>query len=236
MGYIGFIPARAGSERVENKNTRPFAGFEGGLLELKLRQLVNVSRLDEIIISSNDPIILEYAERFAHEVDERIVPLERPDEFGNSATSMERFIADYIAYLRSSGIIMWTHVTHPFVTSRIYNEAIDAYERAILEGCDSLVGATRIQKFLWSNGKPFNYDNSTEKWPRSQDLPVLWEINHAIYMMPFEVMQVSGDRITKNSFFMQMEEGVAMDIDWEGQFQLMEEIALARVARGKSLI
>ena len=27
-----FLPTRKGSERVKNKNTRPFAGIEGGLI------------------------------------------------------------------------------------------------------------------------------------------------------------------------------------------------------------
>ena len=35
-----FLPTRKGSERVRNKNTRPFAGIEGGLIENKIRQLV----------------------------------------------------------------------------------------------------------------------------------------------------------------------------------------------------
>jgi CMP-N-acetylneuraminic acid synthetase len=236
LGYIGFLPARAGSERVKNKNTRPFAGLDGGLLELKLRQLHKVGRLDEIIVSSNDPIVLDYARQFAAEVDDRVVALERPDQYGVSATSMERFIADYIAHLRDNGTIFWTHVTHPFATSRIYEEAIDAYEQALTEGYDSLVSATRIQKFLWRDGRPFNYDNSAEKWPRSQDLPPVWEINHAIYIMPFEVMRSAGDRITDKSCFFPMEEGASMDIDWEDQFHLMDEIAQARIARGLSLI
>jgi len=236
MGYIGFIPARAGSERVKNKNTRPFAGFEGGLLELKLRQLAKVEALDEIIVSSNDPIVLDYASRFASEVDGRVNPLERPDEYGISSTSMERFIADYIAHIRDSGTIMWTHVTHPFVTSQVYGEGITAYEAAKADGKDSLVSATKIQKFLWRDGKPFNYDNTAEKWPRSQDLEPVWEINHAIYIMPFEVMRATGDRITPKSFFFPMEEGASMDIDWEDQFHLMDEIAQAREARGVSLL
>lgn len=236
LGYIGFIPARAGSERVKNKNTRPFAGFGGGLLELKLRQLIKVEMLDEIIVSSNDPVVLDYAHRFASNIDSRVKPLERPDEYGVSSTSMERFIVDYIANLRVTGTIMWTHVTHPFVTGTLYREAIAAYEKAAAEGYDSLVSATKLQKFLWRDGKPFNYDNSTEKWPRSQDLVPVWEINHAIYIMPFNVMRENADRISSKSFFFPMEESASMDIDWEDQYQLMNEIAQARGAQGISIL
>ena len=37
-----FLPVRKGSKRVENKNTKPFAGFQNGLLELKLKQLIKI--------------------------------------------------------------------------------------------------------------------------------------------------------------------------------------------------
>lgn len=234
--YVGFLPARGGSERVINKNIRPFAGFSGGLLELKLKQLSQVHRLDEILVSSNDSQILEFAHRFAKKNDSRVRAIERPDEFGTSATSMERFIRDYIAHLDEDGTMLWTHVTHPFVTSSLYNEALDAYEAKRAEGYDSLVSATKIQKFLWRDGKPFNYDNTTEKWPRSQDLEPVWEINHAIYIIPFALMRTLGDRMGPNSYFFRTHESVSMDIDWEDQFHLMDEIAIARRERGDSII
>ncbi len=156
MTMIGFIPCRAGSERVKHKNTRPFAGFECGLLELKLRQMQRVQGFDRIIVSSNDPQVLDYAAAFARTEDVRVEPLPRPEEWGNSATSMGAFITDYIAHLHPDGHLFWTHVTHPFATSAVDERALAAYARARAEGFDSLVSATRLQKFLWRNGRPFN--------------------------------------------------------------------------------
>lgn len=236
MELIGFIPARGGSERVKHKNTRPFAGFQNGLLELKLLQFKNVPEFDRIIVSSNDDAVLEFATRFSKEQDARVESLPRPDEYGVSATSMEQFIRDYIAHLRQEGHLFWSHVTHPFATSSVYRDAIAAYQRALDEGYDSLVSATKIQKFLWRDGKPFNYDNTVEKWPRSQDIPPVYEINHAIYAIAFSVMRSTGDRIGSRPLMWEMAEADGMDIDWEDQFLLMEEIAQARLARGASLL
>jgi len=233
---IGFIPCRSGSERVKNKNTRPFGGHEKGLLELKLLQFKEVNGLEEIIVSSNDDLVLEYAQSFSNAHDGRVTPLPRPDEWGNSATSMGEFISEYIANLREEGDIFWTHVTHPFVTAKTYNLAIERYKEALNAGYDSFVSATKIQKFLWRDGKPFNYDNTIEKWPRSQDLTPVYEINHAIYAMPFSRMRELGDRIGRNPYFFEMHEGDSMDIDWEDQFHLMDEISKARILQGISLI
>lgn len=235
MKIIGFIPCRAGSERVKHKNTREFAGYAHGLLELKLRQMQKVEGLDKIIVSSNDSLVLDYATRFAAEHDPRVTPLPRPEKWGNSATSMGEFIADYIAHMEDEGHIFWTHVTHPFATAAVYSRALDAYRARLAEGYDSLISATKLQKFLWRDGKPFNYDNSVERWPRSQDLEPVYEINHAIYAMPFALMRETRDRIGHKPFFFEMEEGESMDIDWEDQFRLMDEIARARRQNGQSL-
>lgn len=43
--FAFFLPTRKGSERVQNKNTRTFAGIEGGLLKLKLNQLLEIDRV-----------------------------------------------------------------------------------------------------------------------------------------------------------------------------------------------
>ena len=43
-GVVVFLPCRAGSTRVPEKNTRPFAGHGGGLLGVKLDQLERLAQ------------------------------------------------------------------------------------------------------------------------------------------------------------------------------------------------
>ncbi len=64
----------------------------------------------------------------------------------------------------------------------------------------------------------------------------MFEINHAIYAMPFALMRETGDRIGHRPFFFEMEEDEAMDIDWEPQFRLLDEIARARRQNGQALL
>lgn len=232
---IAVVPARAGSQRVKQKNTRPFAGFSGGLLELKLLQLSRVPELAEIIVSTNDPIVYDYAVRFCQTTDQRVKALERPDELGHSSTPMSAFIR-YAANLRQAGTMMMTHVTHPFARSSFFSDLISAWREAETNGHDSLVTVTKIHKFIWNETGPYNYDNTVEKWPRSQDLRPLFEINHVAYIMPFERMRQVDDRIGANPYLYETPENVSMDIDWEDQFDLLEDIALARKSRNISLL
>ncbi len=232
---VALIPARAGSERVKKKNTRPFAGFEHGLLELKLRQLSKVKDISDIIISTNDPVVSDYSNYFRRKFDSRVSVIERPDELGLSSTSMSDFIR-YAATLKKSGTMLMTHVTHPFVTSSVFSDLIAAWNVAEYQGHDSLVTVTKLHKFIWDEDGPYNYDNSVEKWPRSQDIKPLFEINHAAYLMPFSKMRELGDRVGDKPCLHELPESIAMDIDWEDQFKLLEDIAFAKISRGHSVL
>ena len=52
MKIKALVAVRSGSQRVVNKNIRPFAGST--LLEVKLNQLKRIPNLDGIIVNSND--------------------------------------------------------------------------------------------------------------------------------------------------------------------------------------
>lgn len=51
MKITAVIPVRAGSQRVKDKNLRPFAGTN--LMELKIKSLLRVPELDSIIVNTN---------------------------------------------------------------------------------------------------------------------------------------------------------------------------------------
>jgi len=69
-----FLPTRKGSERVKNKNTRPFAGDEGGLVEIKIKQLFATKHIDEILFSSNDEKCIAVAEKYRSDSRLKIIP------------------------------------------------------------------------------------------------------------------------------------------------------------------
>ena len=51
------IPIRSGSQRVKDKNLRPFAGTT--LMENKIEMLLNVPELDSIIVNTNSEEAIE---------------------------------------------------------------------------------------------------------------------------------------------------------------------------------
>lgn len=62
MSVSCFLPCRKGSERVLRKNIKPFGGYEFGLIQIKLAQLLACEALDEVVLSTNDDDIIAYAQ------------------------------------------------------------------------------------------------------------------------------------------------------------------------------
>ena len=56
---IAVVPVRAGSQRVKDKNIKPFAN--SNLLTLKLQTLKNVANIDRIIVNSDSDDMLDIA-------------------------------------------------------------------------------------------------------------------------------------------------------------------------------
>jgi CMP-N-acetylneuraminic acid synthetase len=154
LPVIAFLPCRRGSERVKEKNTRNFAGVEGGLTQIKMEQLLKCPDIDSIIVSTDDPKVADTSSAIAKQYSKRVSIVERPPHLATSATSTDELI-QYIPEIITEGIILWTHVTSPFVDSLVYTKAIQTYyEQSSKDTYDSLMSVTKIQKFLWNQEQP----------------------------------------------------------------------------------
>ncbi|WP_146339484.1 cytidylyltransferase domain-containing protein [Nesterenkonia sp. NBAIMH1] len=213
-----FLPCRQGSQRVPRKNIKPFAHVEHGLIEIKLRQLVAADQIDEIVLSTNDQEILDFAETLQST---KIRLHRRAEELSSSLTSTDALVA-HAHELIPKGDILWTHVTSPFVTAAHYDEIITTYQAQRAAGYDSLMTTTEIHGFLWQNEKPMNYDRSVEKWPRTQTLEPVHEVNSAVFLAPAEVYKNLDDRIGDSPYLYALDKLVSHDIDWPEDFVLGE--------------
>lgn len=214
-----FLPTRKGSERVKNKNTRPFAQIEGGLIENKIRQLIASRLIDEIILSTNDEQCMNIARQYVSDSRLRIIP--RPDELCLSSTNLQDLIC-YVPTITDAEHILWGHVTTPLCGAEQYDTGIEYYLAKLDEGYDSLVGVTELKNFLLNKqGKLIN--NSTNiPWPRTQDLEPLFEINHTMFLAKREVYTEQKNRIGNKPLLHVMDEIHSFDIDWEDDFTIAE--------------
>ena len=222
MSISVFLPTRKGSERVKNKNTRKFSEFEGGLLELKLRQLKDLS-VDEIILSTNDEESIAVAKNLNEEIANLVIDI-RPDNLASSATSLTDLIK-YVPSITKSDNILWTHVTSPMVDSIIYQNSIQQFTSALNDGFDSLMSVNVFQNFLWDEELNDLINRQGDlRWPRTQDLKKLYEINSAIFLTPRSIYLQNTDRVGKNPYLFKMNKLTSLDVDWEEDFKIAEAV------------
>ena len=221
MKISAFLPCRAGSERVPHKNTRTFAGVEGGLLKIKLQQLIACKAIDTIILSTNDDEVIQLAKTISSD---KIRIDRRPEHLATSSTSTDDLVK-YVPTIISEGAVLWTHVTSPFIDGKIYEEAIDAYRDALSKGeNDSLMSVTALRTFIWNKEGAVNYDRNKEKWPRTQTIEPLYEINSGIFLADIDIYRNLQDRIGQKPFLFENNDIDSFDIDWEEDFFIAEAI------------
>lgn len=213
-----FLPCRQGSQRVPRKNIKPFAGVEFGLIEVKLKQLLNAKYLDEVVLSTNDQEIIDYANGID---DDKLRIHRRDDSLASSVTSTDELVALALELI-PKGRILWTHVTSPFINADRYDEIINAYFKALESGYDSLMTTTKLHSFLWQDGKPINYDRNVEKWPRTQTLKPIHEVNSGAFLASSDVYKSLDDRIGNAPYLYELDKLSAHDIDWPEDFVLAE--------------
>lgn len=214
-----FLPTRKGSERVKNKNTRPFAGISGGLVGNKLRQLLATKLIDEIIFSSNDETCMEVASMYSNDSRLKIIP--RPDELCLSSTNLQDLIC-YVPTITDANHILWGHVTTPLTGAEQYDAGIKLYIEKLNEGYDSLVGVNELKNFLLNKEGKLVNNTTPIPWPRTQDLEPLYEINHTMFLAKREVYVEQRNRIGKKPLLYIMNELHGFDIDWPDDFTIAE--------------
>lgn len=226
MSITCFLPCRKGSQRVPRKNLRPLGGKPYGLLQIKLDQLLATRQIDRIVLSTDDEEIIEFAQNLD---DERFQIHQRDDRLASSNTSTDNLVG-HAADLIPQGHILWTHVTSPFVTAEDYDRIVARYRHALDEGYDSLMTVTELRGFLWDRHGPVNYDRTVEKWPRTQTLEPIYEVNSAAFLAPVEVYAEQLDRIGGRPYMYPLEKVQGFDIDWSEDFQMAEALLTAGVA------
>lgn len=216
-----FLPCRAGSERISRKNTRPFAGYEGGLTAIKLEQLAACPEIDRIVLSTDDEEVISIA-RSLSEIGTKLAIDKRPQELCQSSTSTDDLIR-YVPSVIPVGTVLWTHVTSPLVQPARYSEIAKAYRSALENGThDSLMTVTPIREFLWTERGAWNYDREREKWPRTQTLRPVYAVNNAAFVLEAQLMAETLDRIGESPFLFELDAVESTDIDWPEQFDLAE--------------
>ena len=202
------VAVRAGSQRIKNKNIRPFS--DTNLLELKLQLLIKVKNIDEIIVNSDSDAMLKIAEKY------NVKAQKREAYFASSEATNSDF-HKHIGEVTNSDFIFLAPVCSPFLSVKRHEEAIDLF---LNSDCDSLISCELVKGHLWLDGKPINY--SLENVPNSQDLPDIKKLNYGISITEKKSMIKRKSVVGLNPKFIVIDEIESTDIDDPVTFKIAE--------------
>lgn len=187
METSAIIVARGGSKRLPRKNLLTINGES--ILRRKIRQLQACSKVDRVIVGSDDDEILKEATLSGAEA------IRRPDFYCDEAVASANQMIGNMCELIQTDTVVWSHCTNVLISSGTYDRAITSYNEATLAGYDSLISVVPLREHLWDGSKkPFNYDPYADKHPLASTLPPLYAQDGGIFIQPHAQM-------LKNSYF-----------------------------------
>jgi CMP-N-acetylneuraminic acid synthetase len=209
---VAVVPVRQGSERVRNKNFKPFGGQS--LLEIKLATLKQVAGIDDIVVNTDSELAIEIAKKYD-------VAYFRRQPYYASAKCTNSQHWRNLAETTEADYVMHTLCTSPLVSLETYARVVEAFNREVQKGTHDSVNTVRqVKEFLWLDGKPLNYTIGDS--PNSQNLPDVVALTFGISIITRNAMLERSNVVGHRPFFYSLDEVEAVDIDTETDFEFAE--------------
>lgn len=215
------IPVRAHSERVKNKNIRPFA--DSSLLEIKIEQLKRIKILDGIIVHSDSQEMLSLAKRLGCET----VVID--DYFASAKASANEVFYNTALHSETTEIMAHCCVTSPILKDDSLEHAIRLF-LATMDNCDSVNSGKLVKEFLFLDGKPINHE--TDQHPKSQNLPDIIARIPAFSILARSTMMKRRSNCGERMKLFVLDRYEAIDIDEQIDFDFAEFVYQKMKRRG----
>jgi len=215
-----FVPMRHDSERVRGKNYRPLGGKP--LFHHVISTLLATDLIDEVVIDTDSPLIMEDSARHFPEV--RLI--ERPLELRGGEVPMNDVLVHDVSVVDADYYVQ-THSTNPLLKPATVERALEAFLDASSRH-DSLFTVTPLHTRLWTpDGHAINHDPAVLL--RTQDLPPVMEENSCLYVFDKETLLQRGNRIGERPLLYSLDAHEAWDIDDELDWTVVEALYEAGV-------
>ena len=208
--FVAVVPVRKGSQRVKNKNFKPFAGKN--LLLHKIETLKQITQIDEIIINTDSDQAIEIAKKCN-------VKFQKREEYFASSECTNSEFWRHIAENTNAKYIMFTNCTSPMIKKETFIKIIEKF-RKIKNEYDSINTATELKEYLYKDNKPINFDPSNAL--NSQDLPDILKLNFAVSIISKDLMFEQKSTLGKKPFLFKVDEFEGIDINTHMEFMFAE--------------
>jgi CMP-N,N'-diacetyllegionaminic acid synthase len=220
MAPLFIIPARAGSKGLPGKNSKLLAGKS--LIEYALnmaRVFVGDERI--CITTDSEEIIRIVAKKNYH------APFKRPIELATDTTSMNDVLIHALQYYAQTGIdfdrIVLLQPTSPFRTAKQVDAAMNSFNSnldMVVSVCESKANPYFV--LYEENSDGFLKKILNGQYDRRQDLPKVFQVNGAVYIINPQSLKETGIQGFKKIKKIMMGQQESIDIDTEADWLYAE--------------
>lgn len=229
MKITAVIPIRKGSQRVKDKNLRPWAGTS--LLDNKIKALLKVPEIDEIIVNTNSEAAIELVE--LDYVNTKVKAQRREEYYASSQCSGSEFF-QHLGEVTDTDIFVYAPCTSPFIKPETISQCINTFIKERGTDCDCVSTVSSVKEFLWLDGQAINYD--PKHAPNSQNLPDVVALNFGCTVTSKDDLVKNSNIIGKYPKFVVSSDIEAVDIDTPLDFYIAEQLYIKTVVEGKGIL
>jgi len=218
MNVLGLIPARGGSKGIPKKNLQMLG--QRSLIAHTIHAAQQSKLLTHVMVSTDDKEIADEAQRMGIQV-----PFVRPPEFSSdTATSIDVAIhaLDWLAENKqmTPDYIMLLQPTSPFRTPHDIDGAIQLAARKYADAVVSITETDEhpyLSKSLNDQGSIYPFIQNELAPQRRQDLPVVYILNGAIYLVKTALLRETRNWCPPHSlaWIMPPERSLDIDTPWD---------------------
>jgi len=221
MRILYLIPARKGSKGLPGKNAKLLGGKP--LIDYSIEfALLNKKDVDEICITTNDPIIVEIAKSKGV-----YIPFIRPEELSNDTATSYDVIMHALNFYEESGknfdTILLLQPTSPFRNQidfiSLYNEFENNTDMVVTV---KLAKENPYYNLFEENNEGYLFKSKIGSFNRRQDSPAVYAFNGSMYLINVKSIKRSKIQDFKKIKKILMPDERSVDIDTLADWTLAE--------------
>ena len=218
---LAIILARGGSKRLPDKNILPLN--RKPLILWSIQAGLNSEYVDRVVVSSNDNNILNISRKGGAEI------IKRPEELSTDHSASIFSVKHAISEIGDK--FDYTILLQPTSPLRTERHIDEAFELLMEKNADAIISVCKTKHSpLWSNTLPDDdsmnhFIKDKIKNIRSQDLPVYYSLNGAIYICKTQRLMIEETFFITDKIYAYKMNGIdSIDIDNELDYSFADYI------------
>lgn len=212
--FLAIIPARGGSKRLPRKNTLPL--LDKPLIGWSIEAALSSKNINRVVVSSDCADTLTVSKQYGAET------LKRPDALASDTATMMDVLNHALTHYSDYEYTVLLQPTSPLRNAQHIDSAINLlFEKK----ADAIISVCDVDHHPWwcntipENGDISSFIKKDIQNRRSQDLPVYYRLNGAIYICKTQrLIQEQSLMLKDNIYAYKMPRHFSVDIDVENDF------------------